>query len=80
MLSIYQITLLLVDLVCPIFLLLDPLLVINYWEKNQCEEEGEEAPMSIFQLAADYYCGDLCFITIICNWGVVFVVYFLFIL
>ena len=33
----------------------DPLLVINYWEKNQCEEDGEEAPMSIFQLAADYY-------------------------
>ena len=62
MLSIYQITLLLVDLVCPIFLLLDPLLVINDWEKNQCEEEGEEAPMSIFQLAADYYCGDLCFV------------------
>ena len=28
----------------------DPLLVINYWEKDQCEEEGEEAPMSIFSL------------------------------
>ena len=42
--------------------LLDPLLVINYWEKNQCEEEGDEAPMSIFQVAADYYCGDLCFV------------------
>ena len=113
MLSIYQIMLLLVDPVCPIFhtlppfplalyalhlsnyaapsgpgmpnfLLLDPLLVINYREKYQCEEEGEEAHMSIFQLAADYYCGDLCFfecfITIIWNWGVVFVVYFLFIL
>ena len=40
----------------------DPLLVINYWERNQCEEEGEEAPMSICQLAADYYCGDLCFV------------------
>ena len=40
-----------------------PLLVINHWEKNQCEEEEEEeAPMSIFQLAADYYCGDLCFV------------------
>ena len=56
--------------------------MINYWEKNQCEEEGEEDPMSIFQLAADYYCGDVfClnvlferFITIIWNWGVVFVV------
>ena len=40
----------------------DPLLVINYWEKNQCDEEGEEAHMSIFQLAAAYYCGDLCFV------------------
>ena len=40
----------------------DILLVTNYLKKNQCEEEGEEALTSIFQLAADYYCGDLCFV------------------
>ena len=31
-----------------------PLLVINYWDNDEAEEEGEDTPISIYQFAADY--------------------------
>ena len=40
----------------------DPLMVVNYWEKSDGEDEGEETPVSVYQLAADFYCDDLVFV------------------
>ena len=40
----------------------DPLLVINYWDNDEAEEEGEDTPISIYQFSADYYCEDLNFV------------------
>ena len=40
----------------------DPLLVINYWDNDEAEEEGKDTPISIYQFAADYHCEDLSFV------------------
>ena len=37
----------------------DPLLVVNYWDNDEAEEEEKDTPISIYQFAADYYCEDL---------------------
>ena len=37
----------------------DPLLVINYWDKDKAKEERDDTSISIFQFDADYYCEDL---------------------
>ena len=40
----------------------DPLLVLTYWDNESIEEDGEDTPISVYQLAADFYCGDLFFV------------------
>ena len=40
----------------------DPLVSICYQKKEEPEECGEETPMNVYQLTADYYCNDLYFV------------------
>lgn len=39
----------------------DPLLTVKYWDSNSTDD-SELTPMSVFQLATDYFCGDLEFL------------------
>ena len=42
----------------------DPLLVILYLEPDSEDNEPVKTPISVYQLATDYYCGDMDFINV----------------
>ena len=38
------------------------MLVVNYWEKHELEDDGDESAISIFKLGVDYIMDDLLFL------------------
>ena len=40
----------------------DPMLIVNYWTEDGCESNGKATPMSVYDLAADYYSKELWFL------------------
>ena len=41
-----------------------PLLIILYLEPDSEDNEPVKTPISVYQLATDYYCGDMDFINV----------------
>ena len=40
----------------------DPLILVNYWDTEGHEEDGQMSPINVFQFATDFYCEDMWFI------------------
>ena len=38
------------------------MLVVNYWTKNELEDDGDESAISVFKLGVDYIMDDLLFL------------------